>query len=96
MKPDHHILPLLAVHFQKRFSQKRWAIYDKGRREAAIYENGHLFMGMVEQEDQQVRYSGSEEDFRRLWKTTIAIWALRKEEIQGKEETSSLRNTGVF
>ena len=68
MKPDHHILPLLAVHFQKRFSQKRWAIYDKGRREAAIYENGHLFMGMVEQEDQQVRYSGSEKDFRRLWK----------------------------
>ena len=69
MKPDHDILPILAVHFKERFSQKRWAIYDKGRHEAAVYENGHLFMGTVEKEEKNVKYSQSEEDLRRLWRS---------------------------
>ncbi|WP_299145383.1 TIGR03915 family putative DNA repair protein [uncultured Dialister sp.] len=68
IRPDHFILPLLAVHFKDRLPGKRWAIYDSRRREAAVYENGRVSIVQMEQVPEHMRYSSAEEDFRQLWR----------------------------
>lgn len=68
INPTHHILPVLAVHFAERLSSMRWAIYDVNRKEAAVYENGHVSLVQVPQVAEQLTFSSEEEQFRRLWK----------------------------
>ena len=68
INPTHHILPVLAVHFEERLSSLRWAIYDVHRKEAAVYEEGHLSLVQVPHVVEHLTYSNEEEQFRKLWK----------------------------
>lgn len=68
IQPTHHILPLLAPHFADRFSTKRWAIYDRNRHEAVVYEKGKVSFVFVEKEEMNLTYSRGEEDFRQMWR----------------------------
>jgi probable DNA metabolism protein len=36
--PDFNVLPLIIRHFQKRYADQRWAIYDTRRRYGAYYD----------------------------------------------------------
>ena len=40
--PDFDVLPLIARHFQKRYPDMRWGIYDEARRYGICHENGTL------------------------------------------------------
>ncbi len=67
-EPTHDVLPILAVHFEARLSSERWAIYDKKRRRAAVYEDGKVSLVWVEHPAEQLAYSDKEMDFRKLWR----------------------------
>lgn len=38
ISPDFNVLPLIINHFQKRYADQRWAIYDTTRRYGAYYD----------------------------------------------------------
>ncbi|MHC2990433.1 DNA metabolism protein [Pontibacter sp. HJ8] len=38
ISPDFNVLPLIIRHFQKRYADQRWAIYDTRRRYGAYYD----------------------------------------------------------
>jgi probable DNA metabolism protein len=38
ISPDFNVLPLIMRHFEKRYADQRWAIYDSGRRYGAYYD----------------------------------------------------------
>lgn len=38
IRPDFHVLPLLAAHFEARYPAQRWAIVDAGRGLALLHE----------------------------------------------------------
>ncbi|MHA6246996.1 TIGR03915 family putative DNA repair protein [Pontibacter sp. CAU 1760] len=38
ISPDFNVLPLIITHFQKRYADQRWAIYDTRRRYGAYYD----------------------------------------------------------
>lgn len=67
IRPQCCILPILAVHFKDRFSQRSWGIYDSLRHEAAVYQNGRISMVNIENINKNINYSASEKDFRELW-----------------------------
>ncbi len=37
IEPDHHVLPLLATHFQTRYADQQWLIYDAKRKQGLYY-----------------------------------------------------------
>ena len=37
ISPDFNVLPLIVLHFEKRYADQRWAIYDTRRRYGAYY-----------------------------------------------------------
>lgn len=39
IEPDHNVLPLIAAHFESRYADQRWLIYD-ARRRYGIYFDG--------------------------------------------------------
>ncbi|WP_266202910.1 TIGR03915 family putative DNA repair protein [Pontibacter kalidii] len=38
ISPDFNVLPLIVRHFEKRYADQRWAIYDTNRRYGAYYD----------------------------------------------------------
>lgn len=38
ISPDFNVLPLIIQHFEKRYADQRWAIYDTNRRYGAYYD----------------------------------------------------------
>lgn len=51
-------------------------------------------MGTVEKEEKNVKYSQSEEELRRLWRSYYRHMGIEERRNPGKEETSFQRNTG--
>ena len=43
IEPDHNILPLLAHHFSKRFSDQKFMIHDLHRQYALVYDLHHTY-----------------------------------------------------
>lgn len=42
--PDFDVLPLIARHFQKRYPDMQWGIYDEKRRYGICHDNGSLHL----------------------------------------------------
>jgi probable DNA metabolism protein len=38
IEPDYNVLPLIAEHFQTRYADQRWMIYDARRRYGMYYD----------------------------------------------------------
>ncbi|ARS37863.1 DNA metabolism protein [Pontibacter actiniarum] len=72
--PDFNVLPLIVRHFEKRYADQRWAIYDTSRRYGAYYDLQQV--SLVQMELPPHRRQGvpatearhAEEDtYRQLW-----------------------------
>ncbi|PKV63435.1 TIGR03915 family putative DNA repair protein [Pontibacter ramchanderi] len=46
--PDFNVLPLIVRHFEKRYADQRWAIYDSSRRYGAYYDLQHTAFVQLE------------------------------------------------
>jgi probable DNA metabolism protein len=68
IKPDHHILPLLGPHFQKRMPGHSWVIHDIRRQQAIIYKEHHWFLCDMEDLDAPVDPDEEERAYQTLWK----------------------------
>ena len=73
--PDHHILPLIAKHFVKRFSDQAFIIHDTVRQVALVYnkEEGCLQVLSPEENDLLLSYTptdGFEELFKIFYNST--------------------------
>jgi len=73
IEPDYNVLPLIVKHFETRYADQRWMIYD-GRRKSGIYYDGHTteFVEVTFSEevkaDESVAYTEDEEIYQELWK----------------------------
>ncbi len=69
--PDHHVLPLLAPHFEGRYGAQRWAILDDRRGLALVHEPGQpLVVALADAFDALPR-EADEATFQRMWRRYI-------------------------
>ena len=38
IQPDYNVLPLISNHFEKRYADQRWLIYDSRRKYGIYYD----------------------------------------------------------
>lgn len=72
IEPDFNVLPLIITHFQKRYADQRWAIYDGKRGYGAYYDLQQtsfmtLDKGMEDKSNRQVVFSEEETMYQKLW-----------------------------
>ncbi|MBF9252023.1 TIGR03915 family putative DNA repair protein [Pontibacter sp. 172403-2] len=73
ISPDYNVLPLIVQHFEKRYADQRWAIYDTRRRYGAYYDL--TATSLIELELPHQRHAtlhaaalhGEEDKYRQLW-----------------------------
>lgn len=53
ISPDFNVLPLIVRHFEKRYADQRWAIYDTSRRYGAYYDLQQVSLVNMEQPPHQ-------------------------------------------
>lgn len=74
ISPDFNVLPLIISHFEKRYADQRWAIYDTKRRYGAYYDlnqtslvnldlSEHLQKPILSQDAKHA----DEDDYQKLW-----------------------------
>jgi probable DNA metabolism protein len=83
IEPDHNILTLLAPHFLKRFSTRRWSIHDVKRGTALLYDGTSCTVVNVVSREKPLLHS-QEKHYQELWRIfyrQIAI-AGRKNPVQ--------------
>jgi probable DNA metabolism protein len=75
IEPDFDVLPLISRHFQNRYADQRWMIFDTKRGYGIFYDLKQVIpVEMHEAEDSRlpaplaIDWDGSEEDFQTLWK----------------------------
>ena len=69
ISPDHHILPLLIEHFEKRFSDQCFMIHDVKRHEVIVYNKEEIFIQKLTPEEAEVLLKTSVDDpFEKLFK----------------------------
>lgn len=66
IKPDHEILSFIAPHFSERYGDMNFIIYDEGRHEAIICENGRWIIRQNMVLDEAIL---KEDNFAQAWKT---------------------------
>ena len=66
--PSNYVLPLLAEHFSDRMMNQAWAIHDKRRNKAALY-NGETYVIADVPENVNVQHTNNEAHVQALWKT---------------------------
>jgi probable DNA metabolism protein len=74
IEPDYNVLPLLAKHFQQRYADQRWLIYD-GKRHYGLYYDlqqvTEAYMSFSEDtangKDVRPAYDASEVMYQQLW-----------------------------
>ncbi|WP_161890228.1 TIGR03915 family putative DNA repair protein [Pontibacter russatus] len=74
ISPDFNVLPLIVRHFEKRYADQRWAIYDTRRRYGAYYDLQSTRLINLELPPQQrqatvaaAALDAEEEGYRQLW-----------------------------
>ena len=73
IEPDFNVLPLIITHFEKRYADQRWAIYDRKRNYGAYYDLESVSLVKMnatakkEEERQQPFLADEEVDYQRLW-----------------------------
>ncbi|RFM26304.1 TIGR03915 family putative DNA repair protein [Deminuibacter soli] len=72
-EPDYNVLPLISRHFEQRYADQRWVIYD-GRRKYGIYYDLKQVSTVQMQFSQQVQasaiqqaYDENEQLYQQLW-----------------------------
>lgn len=77
MEPRYDVIPLVVEHFQKRFSDQKWLLYDLKRNYGILHENGNLdevvvsarqFSSETGQAAEDVLQEG-EEFYQKLWQS---------------------------
>lgn len=85
-EPDHFVLPLLASHFKRRFSGFNWAIHDRKRKKALIYEEKKCEIIDVINIDMEEKDS-NEDEIESLWRTffeTISVKSRQNLKLQDR------------
>ena len=74
ISPDFNVLPLIVGHFERRYADQRWAIYDTRRRYGAYYDLQTTSLVSLELTPQQRRAAPSqaamdaeEDKYQQLW-----------------------------
>ncbi|PHV69518.1 DNA metabolism protein [Sporanaerobium hydrogeniformans] len=75
IEPDHHILPLIIEHFQKRFSNQYFIIHDLKRELALVYNKQEAYLKDFSPEEKEkllnfANKDGFEELFKSYYKAT--------------------------
>lgn len=87
-QPNSDLLEAVTPHFENRFPQENFIIYDTGRGKASFHRQGFPFIVRqvtAEEMAQFSEFSGKEEKFQQLWKlffTAIAVEERRNEKLQ--------------
>jgi len=68
IEPDHNILALLAPHFSKRFSTRRWSIHDVKRGTAMLYDGADCTLVHVVSREKPGLHE-EESHYQDLWRT---------------------------
>jgi probable DNA metabolism protein len=76
IEPDYDVLPLIASHFENRYADQDWLIYDVRRKYGLSYSKGSLNVvgiqfaeAVNEGKDVSKIYAKDEELYQRLWQT---------------------------
>ncbi|MCX8083296.1 MAG: TIGR03915 family putative DNA repair protein [Calditerrivibrio sp.] len=77
IKPKNNILPLIGEHFKKRFSNQRWTIVDKFRREVLAFDGSKLYYGSLV-DSEEMEFSEKEMLIRKSWKSFFDIVAIQE------------------
>lgn len=77
IEPKCDVLPFVSQHFEARFPEEDWIIYDEKRKKAAVHKHG-MDIIVVEGQDieQLTKELQTEDEYRELWKVffnTIGI-----------------------
>ncbi|MGV3510094.1 MAG: TIGR03915 family putative DNA repair protein [Sphingobacteriaceae bacterium] len=71
IEPDFNVIPLLISHFEKRYADQKWLIYDL-KRKYGIYYNlekvEEVLMEFFDKDESQSIFSDLEDDYQSLWK----------------------------
>src|SRR5690606_16336661 len=72
--PDFNVLPLILPHFQSRYADQKWMIYDLKRKYGLYYDLNSTLYIHLDLEDKLNNgildpsvYAGSEKEFQELW-----------------------------
>ena len=75
IEPDFNVLPLILTHFESRYADQKWIIYDLKRKYGLFYnlqETNYISLDIptriFEKKYQSSIYSTSEMEFQELWK----------------------------
>ena len=66
VEPDFNVLPLIGKHFQRRYQDQQWAIYDL-RRDYGIYYNGQALQIIGDVDFSASNYAETETLYQALW-----------------------------
>lgn len=80
LEPRHRQVPLLAPHFAERLNTERFIMYDKRRKEAAVYTPGlgwYLTMGEAAGIDSLIRES-ERDGYASLWQVFVRSIAIEQ------------------
>jgi probable DNA metabolism protein len=77
IEPDFDVLPLISVHFEKRYADQQWLIYDVKRSYGIFYDIQSATTVMLEPFDENLMsgskpaniMDGKEELYQILWQT---------------------------
>ncbi|WP_299255883.1 TIGR03915 family putative DNA repair protein [uncultured Aquimarina sp.] len=75
VEPDFNVLPLLICHFQDRYADQKWLIYDIKRSYGLYYDLHKVdiitldFFSKLNTSIQKENYVDNELDFQKLWQT---------------------------
>lgn len=74
IEPDFNVLPLIITHFEKRYADQRWAIYDSKRHYGAYYDLhsvNFITLDATAEETPKMQHPGmqseEEEIYQKLW-----------------------------
>lgn len=76
VEPDYNVLPLISNHFQNRYADQRWLIFDQKRNYGIYYNLNSVEIVEPSAELQNdstpvfsIRLTENENEFQRLWKS---------------------------
>ena len=75
IEPDFYVLPLIAKHFEKRYADQRWLIFDTKRNYGIFYDLQQVITVEIHQTLHEnspavlrLEWDESEKEFQKLWK----------------------------
>lgn len=68
IEPDFNVLPLIGKHFQQRYQDQHWAIYDL-QRGYGIYFDGQAIQIISDADCSALAYSETEVQYQTLWQS---------------------------